>query len=318
MKRAVKLPQYSDAKNFPAPSGVVQVTLDKVTNRLATPSCPQDYTVAFIAGTEPTETCDAGLRRPSRNLHQDSWTGLASGRSAAAHNQWCGSGCGLQRTAGPGRDHRRLPSRPSRLQPRRRRDSSAGSSARGDSSNDQPQNSDAGSADNGNNPRTQIGLLWCGTGRSRSGHGSSPIVADIAVAILRSALASRFAMCLQAAPEQEVAPPPAPVPNLNDFGTATGGARRSVARSRSDTSTPSTSTARPSPNNQPHCSGTRRAWLICSCSALRTLPSLSIMLSSSTSTAPEGYNNLGYMQYRNEKYGQSDHVLPESSVVASR
>ena len=58
MKRAVKLPQYSDAKNFPAPSGVVEVTLDKVTNRLATSSCPQDYTVAFIAGTEPKETCD--------------------------------------------------------------------------------------------------------------------------------------------------------------------------------------------------------------------------------------------------------------------
>ncbi len=58
MKRAVKLPQYSDAKNFPAPSGVVEVTLDKLTNRLATSTCPQDYTVAFIAGTEPKETCD--------------------------------------------------------------------------------------------------------------------------------------------------------------------------------------------------------------------------------------------------------------------
>ncbi len=58
MKRAVKLPQYSNAKNFPAPSGVVDVTLDKLTNRLATSTCPQDYTVAFIAGTEPKETCD--------------------------------------------------------------------------------------------------------------------------------------------------------------------------------------------------------------------------------------------------------------------
>ncbi len=37
---------------------MVEVTLDKVTNRLATPSCPQTYTVAFIAGTEPKETCD--------------------------------------------------------------------------------------------------------------------------------------------------------------------------------------------------------------------------------------------------------------------
>ena len=58
MKRAVKLPQYSDTKEFSAPEGVVTVTLDKVTNRLATPSCPEDYTVAFIAGTEPKETCE--------------------------------------------------------------------------------------------------------------------------------------------------------------------------------------------------------------------------------------------------------------------
>jgi penicillin-binding protein 1B len=58
MKRAVKLPQYANVKDFQQPSGVVQVQLDKVTNRLATPSCPQDYTVAFIAGTEPKETCD--------------------------------------------------------------------------------------------------------------------------------------------------------------------------------------------------------------------------------------------------------------------
>ena len=58
MKRAVKLPQYADTKEFTAPSGVVTVTLDKVTNRLATPSCPDDYSVAFIAGTEPKETCD--------------------------------------------------------------------------------------------------------------------------------------------------------------------------------------------------------------------------------------------------------------------
>jgi len=48
-------------KDFSQPSGVVQVQLDKVTNRLATPSCPQDYTVAFIAGTEPKETCDQAV-----------------------------------------------------------------------------------------------------------------------------------------------------------------------------------------------------------------------------------------------------------------
>jgi penicillin-binding protein 1B len=58
MKRAAKLPQYSDMREFTQPSGVVTVQLDKVTNRLATPTCPDDYSVAFIAGTEPKETCD--------------------------------------------------------------------------------------------------------------------------------------------------------------------------------------------------------------------------------------------------------------------
>jgi penicillin-binding protein 1B len=60
MKKASALPAYSDMKEFPQPSGVVDVQLDKVTNLLATPSCPQTYTAAFIIGTEPTNTCDQG------------------------------------------------------------------------------------------------------------------------------------------------------------------------------------------------------------------------------------------------------------------
>jgi penicillin-binding protein 1B len=58
MKRAAALPEYSDMQEFVQPSGVVDVQLDKVTNRLATPTCPDDYTSAFIAGTEPQQTCD--------------------------------------------------------------------------------------------------------------------------------------------------------------------------------------------------------------------------------------------------------------------
>jgi penicillin-binding protein 1B len=58
MKKAVSLPQYSDVKGFNQPSGVVDVQLDKATNRLATPSCPETYTAAFVAGTEPRDTCD--------------------------------------------------------------------------------------------------------------------------------------------------------------------------------------------------------------------------------------------------------------------
>jgi penicillin-binding protein 1B len=64
MKKAVTLPQYSDARPFGQPAGVVDVQLDKLTNRLATPSCPDTYSAAFIAGTEPSETCDqaGGIR----------------------------------------------------------------------------------------------------------------------------------------------------------------------------------------------------------------------------------------------------------------
>ena len=64
MKKAVTLHQYSDAKPFAQPPGVVDVQLDKTTNLLATPACPQTYNAAFIAGTEPSETCDqtTGMR----------------------------------------------------------------------------------------------------------------------------------------------------------------------------------------------------------------------------------------------------------------
>src|SRR5437773_5734496 len=58
MKRAVQLPAYRNPQPFTAPTGVVSVNLDKITNRVATPACPDDYYAAFIAGTEPKDTCD--------------------------------------------------------------------------------------------------------------------------------------------------------------------------------------------------------------------------------------------------------------------
>jgi penicillin-binding protein 1B len=60
MKKAAAIPRYASMKAFAQPSGVVDVQLDKVTNLLATPSCPQTYNAAFIIGTEPTSTCDQG------------------------------------------------------------------------------------------------------------------------------------------------------------------------------------------------------------------------------------------------------------------
>ena len=63
MKRAVRLPQYSNTAEFTPPDGVVTVSLDKNTNLLATASCPEDYDSAFIEGTEPKETCDHADQR---------------------------------------------------------------------------------------------------------------------------------------------------------------------------------------------------------------------------------------------------------------
>ena len=64
MKKASALSAYSNMKEFTQPSGVVDVQLDKATNRLATSNCPDDYTSAFVAGTEPRDTCDeqAGMK----------------------------------------------------------------------------------------------------------------------------------------------------------------------------------------------------------------------------------------------------------------
>jgi penicillin-binding protein 1B len=59
MKKASELPQYADMKAFQQPTGVVDVQIDKATNRLATPTCPDDYTSAFVSGTEPRDTCDS-------------------------------------------------------------------------------------------------------------------------------------------------------------------------------------------------------------------------------------------------------------------
>jgi len=58
MKKALVLPQYKDPKWFSTPTGVVSLKLDKVTNRVATPACPDDYYAAFLAGTEPQDTCE--------------------------------------------------------------------------------------------------------------------------------------------------------------------------------------------------------------------------------------------------------------------
>ncbi len=70
MKAAIKLPQYSDTREFVPPAGVTVVTLDKATNLLADASCPNNtYSAAFLDGTEPTDTCDH-LNGDQRSIFQ--------------------------------------------------------------------------------------------------------------------------------------------------------------------------------------------------------------------------------------------------------
>jgi penicillin-binding protein 1B len=59
MKRAIKLPQYSDMKPFtPAPEGISFYRIDRATSQLADETCPGGtFNVAFLEGTQPHNTC---------------------------------------------------------------------------------------------------------------------------------------------------------------------------------------------------------------------------------------------------------------------
>ncbi len=47
-------------RDFPVPEGIVFVTVDQETGKLALPTCKKKILEAFIKGTEPKEFCDAG------------------------------------------------------------------------------------------------------------------------------------------------------------------------------------------------------------------------------------------------------------------
>jgi len=57
MKKAMMLPGFENAQAFERPEGVVSVTIDPNTQKLALPECPNPRQEVFLAGTEPTETC---------------------------------------------------------------------------------------------------------------------------------------------------------------------------------------------------------------------------------------------------------------------
>ena len=60
MVRASKYARYNAMRPFTPPPGVVQAHLDKVTNLISTPACPDAYDAYFLEGTAPTETCTGG------------------------------------------------------------------------------------------------------------------------------------------------------------------------------------------------------------------------------------------------------------------
>jgi penicillin-binding protein 1B len=58
MKRAIKLPQYSDVKSFSPPEGITIARIDRDTGLLSDPACTvHAVNVAFLDGTAPTGSC---------------------------------------------------------------------------------------------------------------------------------------------------------------------------------------------------------------------------------------------------------------------
>jgi penicillin-binding protein 1B len=68
MKKAVALPQYSDTNQFTVPDGVDIVSIDRASLLLSDASCPDSFDAAFLAGTQPMESCDHAAEH--RNLLQ--------------------------------------------------------------------------------------------------------------------------------------------------------------------------------------------------------------------------------------------------------
>jgi penicillin-binding protein 1B len=68
MKKAVRLSQYSDTREFVPPDGVQLIDIDKTTNLLSDAACPDGDQMAFLNGTAPTATCDQPLQH--QNLLQ--------------------------------------------------------------------------------------------------------------------------------------------------------------------------------------------------------------------------------------------------------
>ena len=82
MKRAILLREYSNAKQFTAPDGVVTVTVDPETGMPATGACPVKAPEVFIAGTEPVGACSLHGGRGDQTV-VSSWDTPASSPNPA-------------------------------------------------------------------------------------------------------------------------------------------------------------------------------------------------------------------------------------------
>jgi len=59
MIKATKLPGYRDVKQFEKPEGVDSLIIDSETLQVATPSCPVTREEVYVAGSQPTQLCEA-------------------------------------------------------------------------------------------------------------------------------------------------------------------------------------------------------------------------------------------------------------------
>jgi penicillin-binding protein 1B len=83
MNRAIKLPQYSDMKQFASPpSGIQIVPVDRDSWLPADETCPEDYSFAFLDGTVPNSTCSHMGASP-QSLIQRLFSGGTSNPNAA-------------------------------------------------------------------------------------------------------------------------------------------------------------------------------------------------------------------------------------------
>jgi penicillin-binding protein 1B len=71
MKRAIKLPQYSDVKPFSAPEGVTIAHIDRPSSLLVDSTCPSNsFYVAFLDGTAPVNTCSQMGENPQNFIQK--------------------------------------------------------------------------------------------------------------------------------------------------------------------------------------------------------------------------------------------------------